>query len=110
VAVTATDGTFGWQKLFGVEANGAFEAGPTGRPLSRRRRLELGETRITFHDHVSGYTQVCVHVSTGYAVVLDAPDLDTPIVGVGQTQDEARLDAKHKANALGCDVKGLANG
>jgi hypothetical protein len=56
VAATATAGTRGWQKLYGVEADGAFEASPTGRPLSGRRRLDLGETRVTFHDHVSAYT------------------------------------------------------
>ena len=110
MAATATAGTRGWQKLYGVEADGAFEASPTGRPLSGRRRLELGETRVTFHDHVSAYTQVSVHVSTGYTIVLDVPDADAPIVGAGQTQDKARLDAKHKAKALGFDVKGLAPG
>ena len=107
MAATATAGTRGWQKLYGVEADGAFEASPTGRPLSGRRRLELGETRVTFHDHVSAYTQVSVHVSTGYTIVLDA---DAPIVGAGQTQDQARLDARNKAKALGFDVKGLARG
>ena len=110
MSVVATAGTFGWQKLHGAEVDGALEFTPDGRSLLNRRRLDLGEARFTFHGHDSGYTQACVRVSTGCVSVLDAPGVSTPIVGVGRNMNEARLDAKHKARALGFDVKGLANG